>query len=143
MTTPDFRQDSYAQRCFTASVTTPTANGTVVTYWCGMTLETGLILADISVVDDVALAASGTNYLSFQPVVSIPDRSAYTVERRGTGISTATLSLPARAPVRLHTDRSLDVNLPPGALVGVEVTCVSGGALAAQRLSFMARMRHS
>lgn len=123
------------------NVTTPTTNGTAFRFWIGVIPLAGLTLNAIVGIDGAALGFSATDYLTFQPLVSVPSGNGnFAVQKIGSPFATSGKSIAADTPFNCHTEADLAYQVPRGAAVGVDITATVGGTLAAQRLCLQAKM---
>lgn len=120
-------------RSFAVVVTAPS---TAATYGhcLGMADEGGLDIFRFFAWVRPGLPADGTNYYTFKPwVVDAKGNQRFL----GTPRSTATLSIPALTPFRLHEEDNVRMRVPKGGAFGVDIT-VSGTVAIINRISLLA-----
>lgn len=100
----------------------------------GSLAQGGVVVRRFVVIPAAALTPDGTNYYTFQPFFYRIDKEAGTQVPLGTARSTATLSLAAGVPFRLHDEQNLRSRPGGSIMLGVSVA-VTGTPAAATLLT--------
>lgn len=134
-------EEAYTQRPCATAVELPTTS--TVSRSMGYAERAGLTLVSMRLHSGLNIAANGTNYLTFQPWMSVRKANgSYAKRNLGTAVATSVLSVVADEPFPLHKERRLTQALPEGALWGVDVT-VTGTMGSAYWVTVLSSLRYS
>jgi hypothetical protein len=128
------------ERNWSVHFTSVATNGAITHYYLGRSRGGLFALRDILLFSSTAIARNATDYYSFRVFVVHQDGSLHYI---GTGRGTNTYSVAADVGFRIHDEESLDYHLQRGMALGVEVTSVSSGSLAAARMSMLGSLDYA
>ena len=102
-----------------------------------------MVLRDLYLFSDAAIARHGSNYITFKPfVVALTPSGVSALHYIGTPRSTLTYGTAANAGFRIHEEESLDYHALTGMAFGVELV-VTGTMGASVRASLLANLDYA